>query len=336
MKPIAVFFILLFATAAGAQTPYQLRALTQAPVSSIRGLSVVTDSVVWVSGTEGKAGRSLNGGKSWEWFTIPGCDTCDFRDIEAFSAEKAIVMGIAEPARIYLTRDGGKNWEQVYFNDAKGMFLDGMDFRNEKEGVAVGDPIGGRFTLIRTRDGGESWQLLPGPEAKEGEAIFAASGTTLRVHPNGGFAFCTGGTVSRYFRYDGSNWAISSLPAIQGPGSAGIFSFAFRDGQAGVAVGGDYTQAKQTKQNCAITRDGGRSWSLPEGGPGGYRSAVEYIDATHLVATGPSGTDISANGGQNWTLLSEEGFHAVRKAKKGNMLYLAGSKGRIAVLERGR
>ncbi|RPE05912.1 oxidoreductase [Chitinophaga lutea] len=333
MKWILALLLPFLAGQALAQTPYRLRALTDAPITSIRGLSVVDDAVLWVSGTGGKAGRSLNGGKTWEWFTIPGCDTCDFRDVEAFSADKAIVMGIAEPARIYLTTDGGGTWKQVYFNAAKGMFLDGMDFQSGKAGVAVGDPIGGRFTLIRTANGGDSWQPFEGPAAGEGEAIFAASGTTLRALPGGDYAFSSGGAQSRFFRYSKGKWNIYTIPAIQGQASTGIFSFAFRDARYGVAVGGDYLRMKETRQNCVITADGGRTWQAPQQAPGGYRSAVEFIDAQRLVATGPTGTDLSTDGGQTWNLLSTDGFHAARRAKKGKLIYLAGSKGRIAVLE---
>lgn len=365
MKSAILFFILLCGFEAGAQAPFQpvtvgtaahtlpaaaqvtvpaagkdtpapfrLRPLDPAPIGSIRGLSVVDDAVVWVSGTEGKAGRSLNGGKNWQWFSIPACDSCDFRDIEAFSADKAIVMAIAEPARIYLTTNGGQHWEQVYYNDAKGMFLDGMDFQNEQEGMAVGDAIGGRFTIIQTKDGGRSWQPLPGPAAAEGEAVFAASGTSIRALPGGGYAFSSGGSQSRFFRYTNRKWTVSPTPVVQGSSSTGIFSFAFSSAMQGVAVGGDYLKPEQTRLNCVITSTGGHTWNAARQGPRGYRSAAEFISGHEVVATGPSGTDLSPDGGLTWIEISTEGYHAVKKAKKGNAVYLAGSKGKMAVLER--
>lgn len=334
MNVFLTSYLLLFAVTMHAQQ-YRLQPLATAPVSSIRGLSAVSDSVIWISGTEGKVGRSTDGGRNWEWYTVPGCDSCDFRDIEAFSADVAVIMGIAEPARIYRTTDGGRNWKQVYYNDTKGIFLDGMDFRDHQKGVIIGDPIDGIFTVLRTSDGGETWSALKGPAAKEGEASFAASGTTIRMTDAQSFFMCSGGGGSRLFRYNGASWSDFTIPAAQGAPSKGIFSMAFLNSRQGVAVGGDYIDMKNTEGNCVLTRDGGRSWKRPVVAPRGYRSSVEYLDGRRLVATGPTGTDISEDGGERWSPVSDEGFHVVRKAKKGTKVFLAGSKGRIAVLEAG-
>ncbi|MEO5649770.1 MAG: oxidoreductase, partial [Ginsengibacter sp.] len=65
--------------------------------SSFRGLSVVDNNIVWVSGNNGMAGKSLDGGNTWKWIKIKGFEHTDFRDIEAFSATTAIIMGIGEP-----------------------------------------------------------------------------------------------------------------------------------------------------------------------------------------------------------------------------------------------
>src|SRR6187402_499285 len=55
--------------------------------TSLRGLSVVTDLDVWVSGSAGKVGHSVDGGGHWEWITVPNYEKRDFRDIEAFDAK---------------------------------------------------------------------------------------------------------------------------------------------------------------------------------------------------------------------------------------------------------
>ena len=52
-----------------------------------------------------------------------------------------------------------------------------------------------------------------------------------------------------------------------------------------------------------------------------------------MIATGPSGTDISHDGGINWKPLSDEkSFHVVRKARKGSLIVLAGNS-KVAILK---
>src|SRR5580658_8625001 len=94
----------LFATlglTAIAQQPMEaphdsVQLLTSGTSTSLRGLSVVTDEIVWVSGSKGTVGKSLDGGKTWTWFTVPGYEKRDFRDIEAFDSKTAIIIAIAE------------------------------------------------------------------------------------------------------------------------------------------------------------------------------------------------------------------------------------------------
>ena len=50
----------------------------------------------------------LMGGKTWENVSIPGTDTLQFRDIEAFDENTAIVLSAGLPATIYKTTNGGK------------------------------------------------------------------------------------------------------------------------------------------------------------------------------------------------------------------------------------
>src|SRR5687768_16967688 len=85
----------------------EIKMLTSGTRTSLRGLSVVTDKIVWVSGSAGTVGRSVDGGVNWQWLTVKGYEKRDFRDIEAFDDKTAIIMAIAEPAQILRTTDGG-------------------------------------------------------------------------------------------------------------------------------------------------------------------------------------------------------------------------------------
>jgi photosystem II stability/assembly factor-like uncharacterized protein len=320
--------LLLGFTASRAQRTYTIQRLENPPIKSIRGMSAVNDSVLWVSGTNGKVGVTTNGGKLWKWMSVPGYDTCDWRTIYAFSSERALLLNAGEPASIVLTTNGGKTWKQVYHNDTKGIFFDGMTFRNEKEGVAIGDPLNGRFTVVRTHNGGLTW--LPSadaPAASVGEAIFAASNSSVISLKDGKTCFVSGGTVSRFFK----DWKAVEWPVIQGRSGTGAFSVAFYDQLRGIAVGGDYMNDTLTTDNCLLTNDGGLHWKKPIRPPHGYRSCVKYISAKILIATGTSGTDVSEDGGLHWQNISKEGFHVI--ASCNGRVWLAGS-GKMAELKK--
>jgi photosystem II stability/assembly factor-like uncharacterized protein len=62
--------------------------------AGLRGLSVVSDKVIWASGTNGTFLRTVDGGKTWTIGNVPGAEKLDFRDVEAFDANTAYVLSI--------------------------------------------------------------------------------------------------------------------------------------------------------------------------------------------------------------------------------------------------
>lgn len=318
-----------------AQTP-QVEVLTSGTKTSLRGLSVVNDNVLWVSGSNGRVGRSNNAGKNWNWFTVKGFEKTEFRDIEAFDANTAIIMGIADPAYILKTTDGGETWKVVYENKTKGIFLDAMDFVGEKYGIVVGDPINNKIFLAETFDGGESWQELglegKRPLADSGEAFFAASGTNIRLFYDKQFFLVSGGMKSRLI----TRFEVSPLPLVQGKESTGANSIAVYRKPNGkstdnmIVVGGDFNADTSSYKSCYYTTNGGKTWKAPNEPPHGYRSCVEYLSPKDILACGLTGVDYSYNGGKNWKWISKESFNTCRIAKLGKTIYLAGNNGKVA------
>ncbi len=305
--------------------------------TSIRGLSVVNNNVVWASGSNGMVGKSSNAGKNWKWMTVKGFEKKDFRDIEAFDANTAIIMAIEDPAYILKTTDGGETWKVVYENKTKGMFLDAMEFRDPLNGVVIGDPVDGRFFMARTNDGGNSWKELASEErfvADSGEAFFAASGTNLRYLYNQSLVLASGGKNSRLF-YDKT---ILDVPMTKGKESAGTFSVAvfdnFKKSKANkiIIVGGDYSADSLIEKNCFVSINGGKTWDQPKTPPNGYRSCVEFLNKETIVTCGPNGVDYCYDGGKDFYSISKEGFNVCRYARIGNTVYLAGENGKIGKL----
>src|SRR5437868_5358165 len=156
MKSLFTILVSLTTLISFSQNKYipKVEILTTGTKSSLRGLSVVNEQVVWVSGSKGTIGKTTNGGKDWKWFVVKGFEKAEFRDIEAFDASTAVIMNSSDkdPAYILRTTDGGESWRVVYENKAKGMFLDAMEFWNEAAGIVIGDPINGKFFVARTFD----------------------------------------------------------------------------------------------------------------------------------------------------------------------------------------
>ncbi|MCY1039938.1 YCF48-related protein [Corallococcus sp. bb12-1] len=309
----------------------------------LRGVSAVDARVAWASGDKGTFVRTTDGGKTWKAATVPGAEELDFRDVDAFSERTAYLLsiGTGDKSRIYKTTDGGATWKLQFTNAVPGAFFDGMAFWDEQHGIAFSDPVDGRFIVITTEDGGATWKPVMKealPPALPGEAGFAASGTSIAVQGASHVWFGMGGSAARVLHSAdrGQNWNIATTPLATGEG-AGVFSLLFWSPKAGIAVGGNYKKPEETAGTAAVTLDGGKTWSVPSGTSlRGYRSCVAplmHARRPMLVAVGPTGSDVSVNGGRAWEPLDATGFHAVSSPpRKQDTAYAVGEEGRIARL----
>ncbi len=296
--------------------------------ATLRGVSVVNDKVIWVSGSQGTIIRTLDGAVSVQNVSPKGVADLDFRDIEAISDRVAYAMSAGEgrASRMYKTDDGGATWTMQKANGAEG-FWDSFGMWDATHGILMGDPVNGRFTILTTSDG-LNWTEVEGPKAEADEAAFAGSGTALVVRGTREVWFATGGVGGgRILRStdSGKTWTATKVlkPAAD---SAGIYSLAF-GGTRGVAVGGDYTKASETNVNLAVFD--GSKWSVPQGKPFGYRSAVAQV-GTRWVAVGMTGSDVSTDNGATWKKIDEGAFHSL--SAKGTTCWAVGPAGRFALL----
>lgn len=316
---------------------------TLAVPASVRALQAVSTEEIWFAGSNGVFGYTQDAGQNWQIDSI----TTDsipphFRSI-AVTAQATHLLSIASPALLFRSTDKGVNWQIVYREDDPAAFYDAMHFWDDQYGIAMGDPTDGCLSVIRTEDGGQSWQKTPCsqiPEAREGEAAFAASNSNLALQPGGRVWMVSGGAAARvYFSADyGENWSIYDTPIISGGQMTGIYSVDFYDENKGIIFGGDWNEQSRNTQNKALTRDGGQSWELiNEGAAPGYQSCVKYAPESSgqtLLSCGIPGVHYSVDGGMSWDTLSTESYYTLSMADP-STLWLAGRKIAKVVLTKG-
>lgn len=305
--------------------------------SNLRGVSLVVHRggvTIWATGSNGTVELSTDGGATWQKMAIAGGDGLDFRGVQAFDKGVAYVMssGEGEKSRIFKTSDSGKTWKMQYAGKRKEFFLDGLQCIDEKHCFGLSDPVGGKFLLLSTEDG-EHWKEMPRehmPAALAKEGVFAASNSALLIYRDKELYFGTGGSAARLFHSPdlGKTWEVSETPILSGKSSQGIFSVV-RAGDTIVVAGGDYADAGNTTRNAAYSVDGGKTWTVPEERPTGYRSALDTYDAG-FVAVGPSGSEISRDG-TKWQHIDDANLNALAVISgKG---YAVGPKGVVAKFE---
>jgi photosystem II stability/assembly factor-like uncharacterized protein len=331
---LALILLAVLAPAAAAHGP-RWKPVPTGSTQQYRGLDAVDERTAWVGGSDGEVLRTTDGGRTWKDVSPPDTTGLLFRDVEAFDSRRASVLaiGTGEASRIYTTFDGGRNWRLAFVNDDPNAFYDCMDFfGGGRRGLALSDPVDGRFRIAATDDFGRSWHVLPNagmPPALTGEFAFAASGTCLVTNGDDAWFASGGGELARVFhsRDGGLRWKVTEAPIPSSP-AGGVFSLAFRDSRRGVMVGGDFLAPDNGEDASGFTRDGDR-WH-PGGDLSGYRSGVDWLGDT-LIAVGPNGSDVSYDGARRWKRFDGAAYDAVDCVR--HTCWASGPAGAVATLK---
>ena len=209
-------------------SPAQWEMQTSNTTADLRGIHSIGNGVAWASGTNGTVLRTEDSGFVWQTCAVPpGAGKLDFRGVQGFDANTAIVMssGNGDLSRIYKTTDGCHTWKLLLSNPyAPDGFFDAILFLDAQHGLLLGDPSpqsmrtptenGGDLRLRVTADGGVTWGPVTAPDAGEAgkglhpigeESAFAASNSSIASR-DGWFWFATSASrVASRRLYEGAN-----------------------------------------------------------------------------------------------------------------------------------
>lgn len=312
-------FLLLFVVACGNCTSkkngvrYSYNSVTVDTILknkiSIRAI-VIEKNTIWYAADKGRFGYyNISNNKKFE-NKIDTDENTEYRSIGKTS-KNFFLLNVNNPTKLYQISKNGKQSKLVYQENHKKVFYDSMQFWNDQEGIAVGDPTEDCLSIITTSDGGHSWHKIPCnllPKVASGEAAFAASNTNIVIKGNNTW-IVSGGKKARVFysANKGKSWSVFETPITQGLEMTGIFTADFYNAKLGFIAGGNYEIPNQNFDNKAITHDGGKTWKLIAQNQGfGYASCVQYIpksNGTQLVCVGATGLQVSTDSGENWKLL---------------------------------
>ena len=150
-----IIFILSFPSVLCAQ--YFWTEQTSGVTVSLNSASNIDANYAWICGANGTVIKTNNAGYTWLNVSGNGIPSnINLVNINGVTTNIALTAGyIGTNTYLYLTINAGANWNQV-FTQANG-FIDAVWMSTASNGFMVGDPVGGRWSLWKTTNGGANW-----------------------------------------------------------------------------------------------------------------------------------------------------------------------------------
>ncbi|GAA4363521.1 hypothetical protein GCM10023185_32280 [Hymenobacter saemangeumensis] len=229
-------------TADGGQTWQDLPTGVQ---SSLRDVFFVTPDTGYVVGNAGVIIRTTNGGQSWQRRDLLNTGA-SVNGVYAHSGNRVLVT---QGDRIFASTNGGSAWSPIYtYNGPLSIFtFRFLEFASPQVGYAVGGysgSFGNVAQVVKTTDGGQTWQLLP---SLSGSAPMGGAAAVAFPTPQTGYV---ADVQDRLFRSSdgGQTWSIVAHRTF-----GSFYSMHFTDALNGHGVGYD--------GNLRSTSDGGGTWT---------------------------------------------------------------------------
>ena len=246
--------------------------------------SYATSKIIYVCGFGGTLLRSVDGGGTWNQVTTPTSENLycvHFTDLNT-----GIIMG--NNGTILRTTNAGSNWTSLGSNQYN---FRNVSFSDALHGTAVGGNGNSGPALMKTTDGGATWQ---DQSANLSSFFLAGQYGVSFSSPTTGYIAGTEGKVLKTTD-GGSTW---SSGFSGGPWIRSMFS---TDQNNTTFVGSSGT--------IRHTSDGGFSWPTQGASPNVMLNGVSYSDSRHGTVVGENGTIMhTRTSGSAWINESINGF----------------------------
>jgi hypothetical protein len=261
---------------------------------------------VWVCGNSGTVINTINGGTTWVHVVNNGIPSnVNLVNISVIDNNNALTAGYSGAnTYVYRTSNGGGNFSQI-FTQSNG-YINAIWMKNANTGFMEGNPVGGRWSLWKTTNGGFNWDstglriLQSGSESGWNNSLcivgnriwFGTNNSRIYYSSNFGtnwqtlstpevnsysVLFYTGDSTFGYFGGSssyrttnaGQNWTILTCP---GTGNFSGFTFGNLEGLPFT----DFAVRNDSGINRNSGHGGGSSWMLMYSAPSGVYRHVAY------------------------------------------------------------
>ena len=309
MKPLlfSMFVFLFSVTVINSQWVEQTSGVT----TQLTSVSAIDANNAWICGYSGVVLRTTNGGLNWiNASAAPIPTTLNMHCIYGIDANTALVCGSGTATFVFRTSNGGANWTQVFTET--GGFMNTILMGNPMLGFMSGDPVGGRWSLWGTYNGGVTWDstnfYIPqaGTEAGWNNSMF--------FDPVGGSVWFGTNNTHIYKTYNLLNWTAQITT-----GQVNSYAVWFNNSTTGMTGG----------TGTLITTDGGDNWaatSSPLPGTANISGITGLSDSWWVIRQGTA-IYYSPNNGTSWSTEYTAplgNFRHIAKARIGTNIILWG------------
>ena len=180
---------------------------TSPVTTALRAVSNIDGNNAWICGAGGVVLKTTNAGYNWANVSGNGIpNTMTLISIYGVNSSIALTAGYSGTnTYVYRTSNAGANWTQVFFQ-ANG-FINAVWMTSTSNGFIQGDPVGTRWSLWKTTNGGLNWDSTglylqqAGAEAGWNNSLWIKN---YRIW------FGTNNTRIYYSSNNGINWTVQS------------------------------------------------------------------------------------------------------------------------------